>query len=206
MLDLFGWGTSGWYNPAQSHDPTSTGNWNPDYWPGGNYENDLTGSCANADWGVYNAISNGGNQAGMWRTLTMKEWQVLLGVTADTLRIDKWGLATLEGGRRGLVILPDDWELPCGVTFTPGAHGWNSNAYSKNQWSDMESAGAIFLPAAGCRYGDGVDNAGTAGFYWSSTHFNEARAYCMNFTADEMDADNRCFRSNGCAVRLVMDR
>ena len=64
---------------------------------------------------------------------------------------------------------------------------------------------SIFLPAAGCRYAVGVDNEGEAGYYWSSTHFDAERAYCMKISADEMDADNRAFRSSGCSVRLVMD-
>lgn len=205
MFDLFGWGTSGWRNYAQSYEPTSTSNWNPDYWPGGGAGNDLVDFCDSADWGVYNAITNGGNKPGMWRTLTMKEWQFLMGVTADTNRVDKWGLATIAGGYRGLVLLPDVWESPEGITFTPGAQGWEKNVYSSDQWGKLEEAGAIFLPAAGCRYAVGVDNEGEAGYYWSSTHFDAERAYCMKISADEMDADNRAFRSSGCSVRLVMD-
>ena len=205
MVDLFGWGTSGWSNYAQCYEPTSTSNWNPDYWPGGGAGNDLVGFCDSSDWGVYNAISNGGDQAGLWRTLTMKEWQFLMGVTADTNRINKWGTATVVGTHHGLVLLPDVWECPEGLSFNPGAHGWNNNVYSGEQWSKMESAGAIFLPAGGCRYGNGVDNEGEAGYYWSSTHFDAERSYCMKLSADDMDADNRAFRSSGCSVRLVMD-
>ena len=28
--------------------------------------NNLTGKYADADWGVYNAVSNGGKKAGLW--------------------------------------------------------------------------------------------------------------------------------------------
>ena len=69
-IDLFGWGTSGWNSGANEYQPYSTSDVNGNYYPGGSYSNNLTGSYANADWGVYNAIFNGGNQAGMWRTLT----------------------------------------------------------------------------------------------------------------------------------------
>ena len=37
----------------------------------------MTGDYAKADWGVYNAISNGGNTPNKWRTLTVSEWQYL---------------------------------------------------------------------------------------------------------------------------------
>ncbi|MBP5725116.1 MAG: hypothetical protein J6X18_16275, partial [Bacteroidales bacterium] len=67
-IDLFGWGTSGWNSGANAYQPYSTSTSYSDYYPGGSYSNDLTGSYANADWGVYNKISNGGNSAGMWRT------------------------------------------------------------------------------------------------------------------------------------------
>ena len=35
----------------------------------------------------------------------------------------------------------------------------------------MENAGCVFLPAAGSRDGNSVSNAGTAGTYWWSTHY-----------------------------------
>ena len=206
LFDLFGWGTSGWPNPAHEYDPNSTSNRNSDYWPGGNFEADLTGICDSADWGVYNAITNGGNAPGMWRTLTSNEWQFLMGITADSNRIDKWGIATIVDGYHGMIILPDIWECPEGLEFHPGAHGWETNVYSASQWSDMEAAGAIFLPAGGCRYANGVDNASEAGYYWSATHYNAEHSYYMGFDAVSMGATNRCFRSNGLSVRLVMDK
>ena len=78
-IDLFGWGTSGWKNSgATAYVPWSTSTEYGDYFPGGDNVANLTDAYANADWGVYNAISNGGNQAGMWRTLTKAEWEYLL--------------------------------------------------------------------------------------------------------------------------------
>ena len=58
-IDLFGWGTSGWNSGANCYQPWSTSTDSSDYYPGGSYTNNLTGAYANADWGVYNAISNG---------------------------------------------------------------------------------------------------------------------------------------------------
>lgn len=74
---------------------------------------DIAGT--NYDWGVYNPIINGGNQAGMWRTPTAAEWQYLWnsrpGATA------KRGCATI-GNVVGWVLLPDNWTTPSGLTFS----------------------------------------------------------------------------------------
>ena len=86
-IDLFGWGTSGWNSGANAYQPYSTSTVYSDYYPDGSYYNDLTGSYANADWGVYNKISNGGNQAGLWRTLTYSEWSYLISGRAQASRL-----------------------------------------------------------------------------------------------------------------------
>ena len=77
-IDLFGWGTSGWNSGAKANQPYSINTDYTDYYVGSSYDNNLTGAYANADWGVYNAISNGGNAAGLWRTLTKDEWYYLI--------------------------------------------------------------------------------------------------------------------------------
>ena len=51
----------------------------------GDGSNDIAGT--NYDWGVYNKISNGGNQAGMWRTLTSSEWNHLISGRAQANRL-----------------------------------------------------------------------------------------------------------------------
>ena len=77
-IDLFGYGTSGWQSSATCWRPydTNYGNGSSNqsvlYSPTGNlyanFLNSLTGPYANSDWGVYNAISNGGNTPNLWRT------------------------------------------------------------------------------------------------------------------------------------------
>ena len=69
-IDLFGWGTSGWESGARAYLPYTTNNIAENYRPGGVATNELTGTYANADWAVYNAISNGGNQPNQWRSLS----------------------------------------------------------------------------------------------------------------------------------------
>lgn len=208
-IDLFGWGTSGYDNGAVAFKPTSISTEFADYYPGGeNPTNDLTGDYARCDWGVYNSISNGGNTAAIWRTLTTTEWCYLLsyGQQANIYRTGKWGIGTIAGQHHGLILLPDVWTLPDGVTFVSGiASGWNTNIYGIEQWILMEKAGAVFLPAAGRRNGNTVSFVGYYGDYWSTTHYNAEKAYTLSFGNKFLDADRTTPRNQGCSVRLVMD-
>ena len=72
-IDLFGYGTSGWESGAEAYQPWSTASSYSKY-----LNQDLAGAYEEADWGAHNTISNGGNRAGMWRTLTKDEWSFLL--------------------------------------------------------------------------------------------------------------------------------
>ena len=146
------------------------------------------GSYKNADWAYYNRgnienASNGGNnnldRLADWRTLTREEWNYILNTRANAA--SKQGYACIDGQYYGLVVLPDVWTLPPGLSFTSGAAQWESlnNNYSLADWSRMEAAGALFLPTAGCRcgtsfynsyYGPGRSISGLGGCYWTSSY------------------------------------
>ena len=198
-IDLFGWGTSG-YN-GKNPFMTST-----DYSDYGDGSNDIAGT--NYDWGVYNAISNGGNQAGQWRTLTYNEWSYLINSRANAS--SKYGVATVNNVN-GLVLLPDSWTLPNGVTFTSGvANDYGSdyyktvNNYSAEEWSKMEANGAVFLPAAGNRRGTDVHYVGSDGYYWSgSADGGDDYASLLGFDSYYVDTNYGDDRSYGRSVRLV---
>ena len=200
-IDLFGWGTSGWNSGANAYQPYSTSTDYEDYYPGGSYSNNLTGSYANADWGVYNKISNGGNQAGQWRTLTQSEWNYVISNRTDARYLR--GTATVNGVN-GLILLPDNWTLPTGVTFTYGEGGWSQDTYSASEWSKMEANGAVFLPATGYRDGTGVDYVVSCGLYWSSSANDDYSAYCLSFGNYDVRT-GYYYRYDGRSVRLVQD-
>lgn len=191
-IDLFGWGTSG-YN---GKNPYMTSTSYSDY---GDGSNDIAGT--NYDWGVYNKISNGGNQAGLWRTLTKDEWNYVISNRTDARYLR--GTATVNGVN-GLILLPDNWTLPTGVTFTYGEGGWSQNTYSASDWSKMEANGAVFLPAAGYRFGTDVYGVGSGGDYWSSSAYDFYNAGCLYFFGDYVEADYGS-RDYGLSVRLVQD-
>ena len=172
-IDLFGWATSGWESGCgnSAYQPYSTST-NPsdfslhDLW----FVYNMTGDYANADWGVYNAISNGGNAAGLWRTLNFNELNYLFNTrkNASNLRSQ-----VAVNGVCGYAILPDEFILPEGISFIAMAEDWTTNVYDTTAWRQMEAIGAVFLPAAGCRVNENKINfINERGYYWTSSVHN----------------------------------
>ncbi len=226
-IDLFGWGTSGWNNTendsyAVNYNPWSTSaskvNSTYNYYGYGPSTNqtdkNLTGTSANYDWGVYNQIGN--DAPGSWRTLTKDEWGYLF--HGRTNYANLFGLGKVNGVQ-GTIILPDSWVAPVGLTFTPstgkglswrgsdyydsnGGH-YSDNTYTSSQWELMESAGAVFLPAAGYRSGTTVLDVRTNGDYWSSTQNGTSYAYDLYFHPSWLEPQDGSSRYIGFSVRLV---
>lgn len=200
-LDLFGYGTSGWDGGAASYMPYETtplDNFYTEAVDG----NDLTEFYANADWGFYNPIINGGNQTGMWRTLTYSEWTYLLTQRPNAANLK--GMATVESVP-GYVLLPDDWTCPAGQTFVNTDTSFAINVYSATDWASMEVAGAVFLPAAGSRTASSTSNIGNIGNYWSASHVNGTTGYSFHIGAGANIMQNTMTYSTGCSVRLVRE-
>ena len=141
----------------------------------------------------------GGHIIGGWRTLSHNEWNYVIWDRPNASA--KRGAATVCGVH-GMVLLPDNWS---GGTFRPIFDGWSTNVYDASLWSAMEDAGAVFLPAAGYRYGTEMGNIGEIGYYWSSTPFIEYDAFNMSsddYYVYDGDYDARYL---GHSVRLVQD-
>lgn len=196
-IDLFGYGTSG-HSGLMPYE-TSDAN--------GDYPSQNINGTPN-DWGVHNAIDGGGDSAGLWRTLRKDEWEYLLGSRANASQLRSLGKVA---GVQGLILLPDEWQLPAGVSFTPNMNNTNTNDYTAAQWATMEAAGAVFLPAAGVRYGTEVSSQGTCGYYATSTHYGSSTGnlryivyYCYT-SYSSYDWDHTGGAAAGTAVRLVHD-
>lgn len=221
-IDLFCWATSGYHDANDTNNVNyypyctangkvnTTCNWYG-YGPSTNMKYpDLTGNSANYDWGVYNAISNGGNKAGLWRTLGQSEWEYLLFVRADAAKKYALGRIQLEAEsyQNGVVLLPDSWELPEGCTFNPGAdtvESYAMNTYSVSQWNAMSKAGAVFLPSAGFRMITMfVPGSDAFGYYWTSTHKDSRNSVYLGFGLKSIGIDSY-YRAVGYSVRLVND-
>ena len=191
-IDLFGWGTGD--KPRQ----TSTSNADyPEF----------------HEWGA-NKIRNGGNEAGLWRTLTRDEWQFLLCKRKDATSLI--GMGSVEGVN-GLFLLPDNWK---GEPFTDTEHGlgfftshyrngnptnYEFHTYTAEQWAAMEADGAVFLPAAGWRGSDGVSRVNSHGMYWSETSRAPDEAHFLDFDEQLINPLQTRARYCGHSVRLVQD-
>ena len=190
-IDLFGW--SGSTGSAKWGIGTSTDN--------SDYSGDFV------DWGTN--IGDGNT----WYTLTADEWDYLLDERSDANQLV--GVARIQLGENkytnGLVLLPDDWTCPAGVTFKSGFSNTHSvQAYADYQtftladWQQLEAAGAVFLPASGFREGSFVGYVQSSGYYWSATPDGSDKAYYMYFISDSYFSYNYSRNRNyGLAVRLV---
>ena len=204
-IDLFGWGTAG-HSFASGYgtlyQPWETDNTDPvatKYGPSGT-SNGLYGDYAQGDWGT--------NMGTGWRTLTNAEWTYLFQTRTDAA--NKFGYATVAG-KNGIIIVPDEFTDPMknggsnafvGSTTT----GFGANVYTEDNWTALESAGCVFLPAAGYRDGTTVNVAGSEGIYWSSSPWpdNSDAAYAVGFGSDHL-SPGFVIRKYGYPVRLVRD-
>ena len=186
-VDLFGWST------ATTNFGVSTSTSNSDY------------SGSFVDWGT-NKIGN--DAPNTWRTLTYDEWYYLLNNRNNASSL--CGVAQVNGVN-GLILLPDNWTCPSGVTFKSGFHSEYSveaygqyQTFSADQWSKFEAAGAVFLPAAGYRYGSNVGSVRNLGIYWSATEYDGGSADSLGFGSDAAGLGDD-YRFYGRSVRLVKD-
>lgn len=191
-IDLFGWGTGN--NPTLSSTSYS------DY---GTF----------ADWGN-NAIVNGGNAANSgWRTLSPAEWVYLFITRSNTTNLGTANARYAKGsvnGIHGVILFPDGYTHPDGVTAPAGINaagstGWNGNGYTLAQWAEMEAAGAVFLPAAGRRWGTDVRDVGSYGYYWSTTISSVYYACSAYFVSYDLNPVYDYHRFSGFSVRPVRD-
>lgn len=190
-IDMFGW----------SSDANPSAKW------GISTSTKIDDYCgAFVDWGE-NII--GMDSANTWRTLTREEWQYLIKkrTNADNLK----GAACVNG-INGVILLPDQWECPAEIVFKSGFSSEYSifaygayQTFTANQWEIMNQAGAIFLPAAGCRRGTEMGDEGLYGNYYTAT-INPSdyvgRAYYISIYSDEITDVNYASEYGRC-VRLV---
>ncbi len=173
-IDLFGWGTG--------NEPVKYVQSNSSY-------------SSFTDWGAASKLMETLGQD--WRTLSKSEWEYII-------LNGHWGYAVVNNVK-GIVLLPDEWEMPSGCSLTSGYSGsYAKNTFTVDQWETMETHGAIFLPAAGSRFGSTLMGAGTSGTYWSSSSNGIDNAFYFSFSSSNMSSDYKS-RYYGGSVRLVRE-
>jgi len=203
-VDLFGWvGASSTWDGVNQYGITSSKARNVT----NGYGNSATENLKK-DWGAMMGTG--------WFTLSKDEWTYLLNTRSAS------NVGGTDNGRyakakvndvQGIILFPDTYTHPDGVTAPTGVNatgntGWNGNSYTVADWTKMETAGCVFLPAAGSRDGNSVSYAGTTGTYWWSTHYEGGgdavdRAYNLYFTNNYLLPTAGSYRDMGCSVRLV---
>ena len=177
----------------------------------GNRDHKLS-SSSYLNWGYYNDIAidqslTSSYGVGMWDLLDASEWYYLLDDRPGAKQ--KRGFGTIFN-TRGLILLPDNWtwtpsnDQYAFVPFENSTPHYDTNHPEANDnpptsivwkdysavWSEMQAAGAVFLPAAGSidPSTNNVVNAGSAGYYWTASAIKEdgessqyKKAYCFNF-------------------------
>ena len=169
------------------------------------YGTDAT-EALKSDWG--NTIGTG------WRTLSADEWKYLLN-TRSAMKIGtkdnaRYVRATVHE-KTGLIIFPNQivWiETTMGDAPTTCNNATDNYTYAPTdaQWTVLEAAGCVFLPAVGWRGGASVSYVGQRGYYWSSSALAEDSEYARVMVFNSYGTSvSGIFRLQGCSVRLVRD-
>lgn len=150
------------------------------------------------EWGSH-PISNGGNKANQWRTLTEDEWTYLFTMRKDADK--KFGFCEIQNALMliydeytsiyAIMLIPDSWTRPSGIAFTPlgkdSNWGWfpnngegfwyrstnarpEVNVYTVSEFEKLSKSGVVFLPGNGQLSGGGkYAERSDAGYYWSAS-------------------------------------
>ena len=191
-ISLFTWGYGSWSTVPDTQE----------------YVPDVVGGqvfSRSQDWGSRLA---GGN---VWRTLSVDEVEYLF---RDESRIGRAVVCRMNGD----ILIPDTFIDPetnrgsCAfVPFTKSEieDGYEDNIYSsESDWAAMESAGAVFFPAAGSRTKNEIKNFGQMGTFWTVTSNrldNPALANRAHMNSSKTAWTTIDDKSVGHSVRLVTD-
>lgn len=154
-------------------------------------------------WSVVDTWDTNASVAGTtgWRVLSSAEWNHLI-----FLRSGSRFAKACVNGVNGLIIFPDTYVHPISKELknvnVNGSMNFSDNTFDSGQWSSMEAAGAVFLPAAG--YYDGrTEQSSAGGHYWSSTKELMDNTKRLYFSAGEVTTTYEGPQSHGCSIRLA---
>ena len=193
-IDLFGWSGS-----------TGTFQWGVSFlYADDGYSGDFK------DWGMNMGDGN------TWYTLTLGEWNYLFNTRTNAAQLMSVARINLNAGgteyANGLILLPDTWVCPADVTFKTGIADADTDqtfddfqTIALSDWQKLETAGAVFLPAAGFRRVESVSGPQERGCYWSATKDGEYRADYVGFYSNWIDLTRPFERYCGLSVRLVQE-
>ena len=226
------------YGPTRKGTATGTGSTDTVNITGTNY--DWGKYCSYTGTSPYK-INNGGEYS--WRLLTVSEQSFILGPNSNpkpgsncrrsstvngvpNARFIKSCLTDASNGTGlglyGLILFPDTYIHPSSdlaplpQKINDPNSKFTDNNYTIAQWTEMEKAKAVFLPAAGCRWGsDGstpgvkyykIQDINKHCYYWtSSDDLSNPSTHAKNSRIGENDfvSNSYTHRTRGNSVRLV---
>ena len=188
-IDLFGWSADNTTAPFGVSTSTNAADYSGEF----------------VDWGVNEINIDAPNT---WRTLSKDEWEYLFEKRKNAQKL--YGVAQVNGSN-GIIILPDNWSFDNGISFKTGLHSVETDDYSifqsftDQEFSVLESFGAVFLHASGWREGISIEKSQRSGYYWSSIPYNNTDAYRMTFYSYYLKPCDIHYKYRGRSVRLVYD-
>lgn len=208
-IDLIGWSATG--TNTQGVQPYSISQTNSEYKTVATAAAGETLTIANkADWGYCM-----GGASSVWFTLSKDQWAYVMNVenaaSGARTQANRFAKANVNGVK-GLLLFPDGYTGTAsgtGIAAVNAAGSYDTPVeFPTSQipaatWTAMESAGCVFLPAAGYRDGTTLDLIGDDGNYWSSTSKDGDTAYFLDFFGTGIYACREKERSRGYSIRLV---
>ena len=139
-----------------------------------------------------------------WRGLSRSEWDYLLNT-----RTTVWHRYALIAGngtnktKQYLLMFPDDFKADDWKTETMGTQPSNFDnstatikTYTDAQFTAMQNAGILILPAAGQCYDERFSYVGWTGYYWSTTSKDSNYAYNLKFVDGTISTTDKGHKSS----------
>jgi hypothetical protein len=146
-----------------------------------------------------------------WRTPTKDEWTYLINTrsasTVGSTTNARYVKARVNG-INGLILLPDIFSLPSGITMygiNTANRSFSSTSYNLSQWISLENAGCVFLPSGGTRNVTTIYELTTRCYYRASTTYSYNTGYDLYVDSQNVKVTKDHDKYYGQNVRLVKE-
>ncbi|MCR5070492.1 MAG: fimbrillin family protein [Bacteroidales bacterium] len=141
-----------------------------------------------------------------WRILSAAEWVYLFNWRAGASVNGQNGARYIKAqvqSVNGLLLFPDDAVLTIPEAYLLSVNATNADwsSFSAEQWTALEAAGCIFLPAAGWRQEASAHDANLGGYYGTSSTSNAA----LKFDVGNLATNDSASSAYAKSLRLVRD-
>lgn len=152
-------------------------------------------------------VFNAGDSIDQWKALSKEQWTYLFSRhdASDSLLYAfcrAYVYAKISEGVmeykyiNGVILLPDYYTDPAGITIIRGTHPFATNMIDGTQWEELQNLGVMFLPCTGLMTGTTpggytITNDDTEGYYWTATSVadDDTKAYAVTFSDNSLTLD-----------------